>query len=233
MCGAAQPLQDADRTPWPTHSPAIPTVWEGVEEPLSTPVPPEVPNERGHADAGIQKGPRRRRRAERLCEGGSLAVDGGAAVAQSITDTVGLDRAKGTYAFVVATKDWHQDPGEHWATGHDAPNFVDTWPVHCGAETPGAEFHDSLNIAIDELFLKGRTTASYTGLTAARRTRSVLLGAWLTARGVTAVDVVGLATDHCVRATALDAKAAGFDTRVLLDHCAGVAPTPPRPRWPR
>ena len=68
-----------------------------------------------------------------FCEGGSLAVDGGAAVAQSITDTVGLDRAKGTYAFVVATKDWHQDPGEHWATGDDAPNFVDTWPVHCGA----------------------------------------------------------------------------------------------------
>ncbi len=61
-----------------------------------------------------------------FCEGGSLAVDGGAAVAQSITDTVGLDRANGTYAFVVATKDWHQDPGEHWATGHDAPNFVDT-----------------------------------------------------------------------------------------------------------
>ena len=77
----------------------------------------------------------------------SLAVDGGAAVAQSITDTVGLDRVKGTYAFVVATKDWHQDPGEHWATGADAPNFVDTWPVHCGAETPGAEFHDNLDIA--------------------------------------------------------------------------------------
>ena len=160
-----------------------------------------------------------------FCEGGSLAVDGGAAVAQSITDTVGLDRAKGTYAFVVATKDWHQDPGEHWATGHDAPNFVDTWPVHCGAETPGAEFHDSLNIAIDELFLKGRTTASYTGFDGgASADESVLLGAWLAARGVTAVDVVGLATDHCVRATALDAKAAGFDTRVLLDHCAGVAP---------
>jgi len=160
-----------------------------------------------------------------FCEGGSLAVDGGAAVAQSITDTVGLDRANGTYAFVVATKDWHQDPGEHWATGDDAPNFVDTWPVHCGAETPGAEFHANLDIAIDELFLKGRTTASYTGFDGgASADESVPLGAWLTARGVTAVDVVGLATDHCVRATALDAKAAGFDTRVVLDHCAGVAP---------
>ena len=122
-----------------------------------------MPNERGHADAESRKALVVVDVQNDFCEGGSLAVDGGAAVAQSITDTVGLDRAKGTYAFVVATKDWHQDPGEHWATGHDAPNFVDTWPVHCGAETPGAEFHDNLDIAIDELFLKGRTTASYTG----------------------------------------------------------------------
>lgn len=160
-----------------------------------------------------------------FCEGGSLAVEGGAAVARSITDTVGLDRAKGAYDVVVATKDWHEDPGEHWATTGDAPNFVDTWPVHCGADTPGAEFHDNLDIAIDELFLKGRTTASYTGFDGgAAADESVLLGAWLKERGITDVDVVGLATDHCVRATALDAKSEGFDTRVLLEHCAGVAP---------
>ena len=160
-----------------------------------------------------------------FCEGGSMGVDGGAAVAQSITDTVGLDRAGGDYAVVVATKDWHVDPGDHWATGDDAPDFVDTWPVHCGADTPGAEFHQNLQIAIDEIFLKGRTTASYTGFDGgAAADESVLLGAWLQARGVTHVDVVGIATDHCVRATALDAKANGFDTRVLLEHCAGVAP---------
>ncbi len=160
-----------------------------------------------------------------FCEGGSMGVDGGAAVAQSITDTVGLDRAGGGYDVVVATKDWHVDPGEHWATGDDAPNFVDTWPVHCAADTPGAGFHENLQIAIDELFLKGRTTASYTGFDGGSMTdESVLLGAWLEQRGVTEVDVVGIATDHCVRATALDAKEYGFTTRVLLDHCAGVAP---------
>ena len=160
-----------------------------------------------------------------FCEGGSLAVDGGAAVARSITETVGLDRAGGEYDLVVATKDWHDDPGEHWATGDDAPNFVDTWPVHCAADTPGAEFHDNLKIAIDELFLKGRTTASYTGFDGgASADETVLLGAWLKERGVTDVDVVGIATDHCVRATALDAKQNGFATRVLLGHCAGVAP---------
>lgn len=159
-----------------------------------------------------------------FCEGGSMGVDGGATVAQSITDTVGLDRAGGAYAVVVATKDWHLDPGEHWATGDDAPNFVDTWPVHCAADTPGAEFHENLKIAIDELFLKGRTTASYTGFDGgSSEDESTLLGPWLKARGIETVDVVGIATDHCVRATALDAHANGFATRVLLDHCAGVA----------
>lgn len=160
-----------------------------------------------------------------FCEGGSMGVDGGAAVAQSITDVVGLDRAGGDYAVVVASKDWHVDPGGHWANGDEVPNFVDTWPVHCGADTPGAEFHQNLQIAIDEIFLKGRTTASYTGFDGgAAADESVLLGAWLRQRGVTNVDIVGIATDHCVRATALDAKANGFETRVLLAHCAGVAP---------
>lgn len=160
-----------------------------------------------------------------FCEGGSMGVDGGAAVAQSITDTVGLDRADGRYDVVVATKDWHVDPGDHWATGDEAPNFVDTWPVHCGADTPGAEFHENLRIAIDELFLKGRTTASYTGFDGGSMAdESVLLGAWLAERGVSQVDVIGIATDHCVRATALDANDNGFATRVLLEHCAGVAP---------
>lgn len=160
-----------------------------------------------------------------FCEGGAMGVDGGAAVAQSITDTVGLDRAGGSYGVVVATKDWHVDPGDHWATGDEAPNFVDTWPVHCGAETPGAAFHQNLEIAVDELFLKGRSTASYTGFDGLSLTdETTLLGPWLETRGVNEVDVVGIATDHCVRATALDAVNHGFRTRVLLQHCAGVAP---------
>ena len=160
-----------------------------------------------------------------FCEGGSLAVDGGGAVARSITELVGTDRAGGAYDVVVATKDWHEDPGEHFADPEVGPNFVDTWPVHCVAESDGARFHPDLSIAVDELFLKGRTTASYTGFDGgASADESVRLGEWLQDHGVTDVDVVGLATDHCVRATALDAAAAGFSTTVLLEHCAGVAP---------
>lgn len=158
-----------------------------------------------------------------FCEEGSMAVDGGAAVALSITGLVGHDR--GDYDFVVATKDWHVDPGEHFADPDVGPDFVNTWPAHCVADTDGANFHHALAIAADEVFLKGRTTASYTGFDGgAAANESVLLGEWLATREVTAVDVVGLATDYCVKATALDAHNAGLTTRVLLDHCAGVAP---------
>lgn len=160
-----------------------------------------------------------------FCEGGSLAVEGGGGVARSISALVGTDRAAGDYDVVVATKDWHVDPGGHFADPDVGPNFLDTWPVHCVADTDGAAFHPALDIALDEVFLKGRRTASYTGFDgAAAADESVGLGDWLRARGVTEVDVVGLATDHCVRATALDARAEGFTTRVLLEHCAGVAP---------
>ena len=160
-----------------------------------------------------------------FCEGGSLAVDGGGDVARSITQLVGTDRAAGRYDHVVATKDWHVDPGDHFADPDVGPNFVDTWPVHCVAESEGAAFHPDLRIAVDEVFLKGRTTASYTGFDGgASADESIRLGDWLKDAGVTEVDVVGLATDHCVRATALDAKANGFETTVLLGHCAGVAP---------
>ncbi len=160
-----------------------------------------------------------------FCEGGSLAVDGGGAVAESISAAVGSNRAGGQYDFVVATKDWHVDPGPHFARDGADPNFVDTWPVHCVADTEGAAFHSNLDIVIDELFLKGRTTASYTGFDGgASSDEAVLLGDWLSARRVDTVDVVGLATDHCVKATALDAVANGLNTRVLLKHCAGVMP---------
>jgi len=159
-----------------------------------------------------------------FCEGGSLAVDGGSAVASSITNLVGDDRADGTYDHVVATKDWHVDPGTHFAAAGTEPNFVDTWPVHCLAETTGAAFHPELAVAFDEVFLKGRTTASYTGFDGVTAANGISLAEWLTERNVDEVDVVGLATDHCVKATAQDALARGFRTRVLLSHCAGVAP---------
>jgi len=160
-----------------------------------------------------------------FCEGGSLAVEGGGDVARSITTLVGTNNGRDIYDLVVATKDWHIDPGGHFADPSVGPNFVDTWPVHCVADTGGASFHPDLDIAVDEVFLKGRHTASYTGFDGGSLTdESVLLGDWLRTRDVTEVDIVGLATDHCVRATAIDAVGAGFTTRVLLEHCAGVAP---------
>jgi nicotinamidase/pyrazinamidase len=141
-----------------------------------------------------------------FCEGGSLAVDGGADVAARI-DAAGYD-------VVVATQDFHVDPGEHFTE----------WPPHCVAGTRGADFHPNLDTAaIDAVFRKGADRAAYSGFEGAADDGTAL-AAYLRARDVTAVDVVGLATDHCVRATALDAAAEGFTTRVLLDLCAGVAP---------
>jgi nicotinamidase/pyrazinamidase len=152
-----------------------------------------------------------------FCEGGSLAVTGGGAVAAEVSR---LLRAR-SYDHMVATRDHHVDPGAHFSA---APDFVDTWPPHCRAGTPGASFHPDLDVAqIEAVFDKGSHTAAYSGFEGAEP-GGTRLRDWLGARGVTAVDVAGLATDHCVLATALDAVAAGFTTTVLLDLCAGVAP---------
>ncbi len=151
-----------------------------------------------------------------FCEGGSLAVDGGATVAAAVSAHI---RAGG-YAHVVATRDHHVDPGAHFSA---TPDYVDTWPAHCRAHTPGASFHPDLDVAgIEAVFDKGSYAAAYSGFEGAEP-GGAALAEWLTERGVTAVDVVGIATDHCVRATALDAERAGFTTTVLLDLCAGVA----------
>lgn len=158
-----------------------------------------------------------------FCEGGSLAVQGGADVAARLTSAVGDNRGSGRWDFVVATRDWHEDPGSHWASAGEEPNFVDTWPVHCAAGTPGAAFHPAMSVSFDEVFSKGRTTASYTGFDGASEADHVALAQWLRDREVTSVDVVGLATDHCVKATAIDAATEGFETTVLLEWCAGIA----------
>ena len=153
-----------------------------------------------------------------FCEGGSLAVAGGALVAGAISELV---RA-GAYDHVVATRDYHVDPGAHFSA---APDFVDTWPPHCLAGSPGASFHPGLDVAgIEAVFSKGEHAAAYSGFEGAAPDGTGLAD-WLVSRDVSTVDVVGIATDHCVRATALDAARAGFATTVLLDHTAGVAST--------
>jgi nicotinamidase/pyrazinamidase len=152
-----------------------------------------------------------------FCEGGSLAVAGGAAVAEAITSH--LRTSGGDYAHVVATRDHHIDPGGHFAS---APDYIETWPAHCVVGTGGVELHPSLDRGrIEAVFDKGEYAAAYSGFEGAAD--GVPLAEWLRSHGVDAVDVVGIATDHCVRATALDAVGAGFATRVLLPLTAGVA----------
>jgi len=160
-----------------------------------------------------------------FCEGGSLAVTGGAAVAGRISELLASWAAKDPeqreYVVTAATQDHHVDPGEHFS---DDPDFVHSWPAHCVVESPGVEFHPALDPQpFDSVFRKGEYAAAYSGFEG-RNDDGVELAEWLRGHGVTDVDVCGLATDHCVRATALDAVAAGFGVRVLLDLCAGVAP---------
>ncbi|MFG2642742.1 isochorismatase family protein [Streptomyces sp. NPDC048370] len=158
-----------------------------------------------------------------FCEGGSLAVTGGADVAAAITDLVG-EAAGAAYQHVVATRDHHVDPGDHFS---DSPNYVTSWPVHCVAGTEGVGFHPNFapavaSGAIDAVFDKGAYEAAYSGFEG-RDENGMSLAEWLRAHDVDEVDVVGIATDHCVRATALDAAREGFRTQVLLDLTAGVA----------
>jgi nicotinamidase/pyrazinamidase len=157
-----------------------------------------------------------------FCEGGSLAVTGGADVAAAVTDLIG--ETAGSYRHVVATRDRHIDPGDHFSAD---PDFVTSWPVHCVAGTEGVGFHPNFapavaSGAVDAVFDKGAYAAAYSGFEGQDENGSGLAD-WLRQRGVAEVDVVGIATDHCVRATALDAARAGFTTRVLLALTAGVS----------
>src|SRR6478735_8665943 len=152
-----------------------------------------------------------------FCEGGSLAVDGGSAVAAAISRFL----AATEYDAVAATIDHHIEPGHHFS---DEPDYVDTWPVHSKSGTSGADFHPDLDLSsIESVFSKGEFSAAYSGFEG-KNSDGQSLEKWLRAAGVTEVDVVGIATDHCVVATALDAVAAGFPTRVHLPLTAGVAP---------
>jgi nicotinamidase/pyrazinamidase len=159
-----------------------------------------------------------------FCEGGSLAVAGGADVAAAITELIAQAPAPAGYRHVVATRDHHIAPGGHFA---DNPDFVHSWPAHCVAGTEGVGFHPNFapavaSGAIDAVFDKGAYAAAYSGFEGTDE-NGVGLGDWLRERGVEEVDVVGIATDHCVRATAVDAVREGFRVQVLLDLTAGVA----------
>ena len=160
-----------------------------------------------------------------FCEGGSLPVSGGAEVALRIADVLhhwsNQDLHAADYAVAVATRDHHIDPGGHFSTD---PDFVHSWPPHCVVGTDGAAFHPNLDPQpFASIFLKGEHAAAYSGFEG-RNKDGVPLADWLRAQEITDVDICGIATDHCVRATALDAVRNGFATRVLRDLCTGVAP---------
>lgn len=153
-----------------------------------------------------------------FCEGGALAVTGGTATAARISELLAGDHG---YDIVVATRDHHIDPGAHFSA---SPDFVDSWPPHCVVGTDGVEFHDQLTFRdFGAVFDKGEYEAAYSGFEG-RDGDGNSLQDWLAARQVETCDVVGIATDHCVRATALDAARAGFATTVRLDYTAAVSP---------
>jgi nicotinamidase/pyrazinamidase len=154
-----------------------------------------------------------------FCEGGSLAVSGGAAVAQAITEYLsGPDGAR--YDYVVASQDFHVDPGAHFSS---SPDYTASWPAHCVAGTAGAQFRPELDTSrVEEIFRKGEYAPAYSAFEGSGTGGYTLL-AWLRERRVTDVDVAGIATDYCVKATTLDAVAHGFATTVLLGLTAGAS----------
>jgi nicotinamidase/pyrazinamidase len=157
-------------------------------------------------------------------EGGALGVEGGAAVAERITRYL-AEHAK-QYKIVLASRDWHDaanDNGGHFATDAE-PDYVNTWPVHCVAGTTGAEYHPAFRTDnVGYHVRKGQGVPAYSifeGRTEAGSTVHNLLDE----HGIDSVDVAGIATDYCVRASALDALSHGQRVRVLTDLVAGVAP---------
>jgi len=154
-------------------------------------------------------------------EGGSLGVDGGAAVAAGITRL--LEQHPNRYDHVFASRDWHDPDNDNGGHISEHPDYVATWPPHCIAGTPGAEYHPDLDVSrVDVHVKKGQGRPAYSifeGVTADGES----VAAALDDLGVTEIDVAGIATDYCVRASALDAISAGRSVRVLADLAAGVA----------
>jgi len=156
---------------------------------------------------------------------GTLPVPGGAQVAAGITEL--LRSARDRYALVAASQDWHDpvgDNGGHFAAAGADPDYLASWPRHCVRDSPGAEYHPALDTTLVDVHVrKGQGVAAYSMFEAVQPGGLTLVDT-LRSAGVDAVDVTGLATDYCVRATALDARAAGFRVRVLTDLVSGVAP---------
>lgn len=164
-------------------------------------------------------------------EDGALAVTGGQKTMRRLADCLRNNYSE--YDLIVTTQDWHIDPKGHFA---ETPDFIDTWPVHCVAEEAGSEIFPPVAQALGELMLnkgvivervfKGEYEAAYSGFEGRTGNKSMrpaaLLADLLDFYDVSEVDVTGLATDYCVKATALDAVKEGFETTVLANYCEGI-----------
>lgn len=163
-----------------------------------------------------------------FCEGGALAVEGGNAVAEDILDYLKYLEYRWPYETVVFTKDWHK-PWPNTNEGHfsEKPDFVDSWPVHCVQGTAGADFHWAIEEAHGRfavwnlVFRKGDGYPHYSGFQGTND-RNQTLDEWLKEHNVTEVDIAGIAGDHCVKETALDAIDLGYDVMLLSDMIASV-----------
>ena len=155
-----------------------------------------------------------------FCPGGALATTRGDEVATRIAELIsGTDGQAREYDYVVATQDWHIDPGAHFS---ETPDFVDSWPEHCVAGSEGAQIRRPVPTdQIDQFFKKGHYTAAYSGFEGVNDADQGLAD-WLREHDIARLDVCGIATDHCVRATVLDALKEGFEVRVLQDMCSPV-----------
>jgi nicotinamidase/pyrazinamidase len=150
-------------------------------------------------------------------EGGPLSIQGATKTAEKIATY--LDNRSTEYSMKIVTQDWHFDPGRHWSAD---PDFVTTWPVHCAANTSGAAIHPSLGAQRwDAVIRKGQHDGAYSGFEGVSEDGSTLTDL-LSSKSIDTVTIVGFATDHCVMATALDARARGLRVNVILELCAGV-----------
>lgn len=160
-----------------------------------------------------------------FCEDGALPVNGGLRTAWRINQHINNHRED--YRLIVASRDWH-DPttsnGGHFADPGDEPNYTTTWPVHCVAGTTGAQFADDLPATnFDYIVSKGMDSPAYSAFQGATD-EGISLDALRGLHGITCVDVVGIATDYCVKATVLDALRHDLDVRVLSGMTAAVDP---------
>lgn len=159
-----------------------------------------------------------------FCEGGSLPCEGGAAVALVISEH--LAQHSDDYALVIASRDWHDagnDNGGHFAATGTTPDFLNNWPVHCVSGSHGAEYHQNLDSeAIDVHLYKGMGKPSYSAFEGVTEAGKGILDV-LRENMITELDVVGIATDYCVKASAIDAAKSGLVVSVLQDKCVGVA----------